>query len=512
VARSYIDYERKLDDHCNGGWESKPGFARFVAEIKKMEAIEADGGLELIENEQGQMVNPSAICRAQADRFFVEAKKVLVKHSARWLRELLYTALGDDAEFAVPLGRVLLAGVEALESLESPEGFATAIAEAIAEVPEGQRIEIPAQEYDRDSRKMRDYNHYYNLRELLSAVTAPLDVETCKHWPLMAGREVKVPPRTRAEDGWTWQAAPLALALQAWVDADGDSERLTREHADVVSAFQLAWCWGYPSSTQATERGIKIVAEFVRGKPTLNEKTVRQLHLVRVNFRGQERYEIALAQRALADAKSNAPLSERAEQTKRSRLVCRATTATLSQYAKCVLTRIPETEAVVGAAAVAATPHDARIEEKAATILDTAIAVRAKERGFATRRAYTECNVLLVPKLPASFLNKVKRGHLRSFRLVEAELRARGIGGWTPHPKHKQTLSELREKLQWSDSTPGAKDGFLVGGLQGDCVNFSNTDTEAHVAADDAEGHVGEAASFFRSLADWFMVDCENTE
>jgi hypothetical protein len=56
----------------------------------------------------------------------------------------------------------------------------------------------------------------------------------------------------------------------------------------------------------------------------------------------------------------------------------------------------------------------------------------------ATRRRYATMQVThsLVPEPWATFYNKVKPGSLRSFVAVEAELRARSITGWTPHPNH----------------------------------------------------------------------------
>eukprot|EP01046_Picozoa_sp_COSAG06_P070057 COSAG06_NODE_19407_length_840_cov_0.802969_2_plen_118_part_01 len=87
--------------------------------------------------------------------------------------------------------------------------------------------------------------------------------------------------------------------------------------------------------------------------------------------------------------------------------------------------------------------------------------VDRRERGI-RRKSFTMLKLKagvvagrIVPKEPASFLGKVTLESLRTYVLVEQQLRLRGIGGWTPNKVGRQpggppllNVKQLQELLR----------------------------------------------------------------
>ena len=112
VVRGYFDYERKLDQLSDYGWNGDARFARFTAHVESMQ-----------DREQAKVAGE------QANRFFREASTLGAKHSKRWRRKLLFTALADDASIAVPLAKVILAARNALDEVARARARSDAIDE-----------------------------------------------------------------------------------------------------------------------------------------------------------------------------------------------------------------------------------------------------------------------------------------------------------------------------------------------------------------------------------------------
>ena len=97
IARSFYDFEKKL----RRGWRQNDKFASFRSKLDALGLRSTEGDRRTL---RGQVV-------AQADSFFKEALKLNEKHGNRWMRDLLFTGLADDPKVAVPLAKVLLAGL-----------------------------------------------------------------------------------------------------------------------------------------------------------------------------------------------------------------------------------------------------------------------------------------------------------------------------------------------------------------------------------------------------------------
>lgn len=93
-----------------------------------------------------------------------------------------------------------------------------------------------------------------------------------------------------------------------------------------------------------------------------------------------------------------------------------------------------------------------------------------------------ECEV--IPKLCATYLNLVKLTELNSFPKLEAELEARGIGGWTPHAEGgKESHAELRALLPYIERD-GVK--YLEGGIEAD-VDMTDEELSEDESDDDSD-------------------------
>ena len=85
-------------------------------------------------------------------------------------------------------------------------------------------------------------------------LTENLDIETVRQWP-------------------------LPDALRQWVDADGDMSELDEEDATEMRDFLNHWCFGLPSHTVHTERGVKRAGRIAYNKPNQRPDMERALQL-----------------------------------------------------------------------------------------------------------------------------------------------------------------------------------------------------------------------------------------
>jgi hypothetical protein len=94
---------------------------------------------------------------------------------------------------------------------------------------------------------------------------------------------------------------------------------------------------------------------------------------------------------------------------------------------------------------VETTAEHADLERQADDIVSRAGKVHRREVGYRGRKSFMKLtlkvgvvNGRIVPKLPATFLGKVKLSSLNSYVAVEEQLRLRDIAGWTPHADGRQ--------------------------------------------------------------------------
>ena len=85
VARHYVNYSRELAQLKDGGWATGRGYTRLVAQLALLTPDEREDGTR------------------QANSFIEQAAARNAAHTVPWLRNRIYTSIGDDVCVAVPL-------------------------------------------------------------------------------------------------------------------------------------------------------------------------------------------------------------------------------------------------------------------------------------------------------------------------------------------------------------------------------------------------------------------------
>jgi hypothetical protein len=481
MGRHYYDIETALVRHGAGGWRTAPGFSSFVEQVEVVAGDESNpNAVEMAKN-----------CEEQAEFFFKTASATLKPHAARWLKENVFLSLGDRKEIAVPLAKVLCAARDAQlppawpwaeelgyegwrlrgplsglvsyiyidpdekEYIDEQEAKSAAnrlflIGDSVASVAE------------RERRLMRDAvdaaiathsgavsvlcstsneSQEYALLPLLTHLTTQLDVTIVRQWPL-----------------------PDA-ALKAWVNADGDTSKLSAANQERLQNFFNRYCYGFPSHNQRVERQVGGVGMMGRGKPKEGEDVLRQKQMHRANTLAPARYAAACEHRDEPGRnlaanqyttggtygnrrQRNPDDSEDGRPAKRSRVKQRSSKNELLWLARKLLVQAPTTSMMAAVRAVPASASEAaRLDAKAAMIVELAGRVHRKEGRCSRRKSYMDFTTELVPKLCAKFMGKVTLKSLTSYDLAHHHLRLRGYTGWTTD-RTDWPLEKLRAVFQ----------------------------------------------------------------
>jgi hypothetical protein len=162
VARHYVNYSRELAQLKDGGWATGRGYKRFVAQLALLTPDEREVGT------------------GQANSFIEQAAARNAAHTVPWLRDRIYTSIGDDVCVAVPLARVLLAAAAAAATPVAAAAAAgdrdaavcAAVASSISLVPQGQCMRVDGVVYE--------------LKGLLADMCAGITTAAAgRSWPLM---------------------------------------------------------------------------------------------------------------------------------------------------------------------------------------------------------------------------------------------------------------------------------------------------------------------------------------
>ena len=268
----------------------------------------------------------------------------------------------------------------------------------------------------------------YELGQLLTQMTADMVPSAAHGWPIKDA------------------------ALRAWVRAKGDVSALTEAQAQHMELLIYGYGYGAPHHQIEAERNVKGAAICIKGKPNARPEATRAAQMGREVVQ-QDRYDTAVS---LAGASRHAnqyvtagtvAVRERRiapKVTEQTRVRGRATKDYLVLMNEKLLERQPTAAKTNAARPVAITVEITAMEKQVDAGVVLAEQVDRRERGI-RRKSFTMLKLKagvvagrIVPKEPASFLGKVTLESLRTYVLVEQQLRLRGIGGWTPNKVGRQ--------------------------------------------------------------------------
>ena len=461
IARHYCDFERQLQAHLGGKWKDMPGFADFVDNLAASEYEQ-----EVADSER------------QADFFFAVALKTLRAHSCCWRRDALFLSLGDRLPVALPLAAILIAAFtcelpgkpwrwaeenhhrgwrvreargrqerqlysvvfispDGVELFAETEARREAQTRAIGPPDDGRRLhalmsqvvaaaidEAEAAIDEADDGHVTVDGRRYQLKDLLMGMTADLDVDVVKAWPL-----------------------PIT-ALRDWIEAGGVVEQLDYQSREQMRKFLDGLIYGMTASAQNTERHVKACREQTRGKKRQRESVTRQRqqqlsmiaeekHQVRQQRFLQQTEAAAAAAAATADASGHSSDGEqlRASSPIKRQQRLRGTKADhLARGPKLQERQRQITGRKATAPTLGVAPEAGLLDDEDTAILARADGVEAQNVGFRRRTTMDafmpKLSVVdgrLVPRQPAAVLGKVKLKSLGSYKLLVPVLHARGI-------------------------------------------------------------------------------------
>jgi hypothetical protein len=467
MARSYADYISLLTSLCKGGWMIDSAFVRFVNHLKEME-----------DKEQVE------VSKRQADKFFEVSLEYLVSHAQRWMRDLLFTSLGDDEAVAKPLAKVLLVAMSTARAQRETRQTAITIsthgkrpritlavireekekceAEDLEIMMVAVRAEIASFADDKvrvDAVDGSGPGREYELQTLLTNMTMFLRPDVVLSWPIatLAMQEV--------------------LGKWAILPSSDNGELLSEQDTKTLLDFVEGWCYGFPSTTQSTERAVKRCRAILRCKAKLSPAMTRAIQMLLDNEIASDKNSINKEKRAAqkdrqaqkdSEANTESEAQNESEPTgggkkKIQSTQFRSTWFELFKRALLILARIPTDDEARGAPPVQATNTFEQRVELAQT--NKTRGELCREGGLAQRESCltSKPNDKHIPNPGNGFLGKIKAGSVRVRLEVEAELTARGIS-FVPRSSKSKTVTPT-EYHELCRMLPRDKDGFLVGGL-----------------------------------------------
>jgi hypothetical protein len=352
--------------------------------------------------------------------------------------------------------------------------------------------EIVEGEIDQDS-PHRDKVEY-DLGDMLFRMTRNLEPDVIIHWSIASDK--------------------MQGVLKRWAAADGNLEQLAGSDAAGFLEWRNAYCYGYPSGTQPTERGVKHTGEVVRNKPRMRAEIARQKGMHKANSVAPARYAIVMQNKDRARQGNGSVTSGTVETRKRRASACgwvadvdkrvravfRSTKRELFCRGKELLTRLPSSKEITDAPELLALPKE---EEEALKTSDIAAKCWAVRNEPVRHNRHPHSAGFKAQCKPSFSFRKVKATSFNTIKGVEAELSERGIE-FTPRAQGgKLKLKDLQALL------PTDAQGFVTSGRQSEIASASIPDPWAAAAPgyqlieEDDEDEEGLFASAMSWLGSW---------
>lgn len=306
--------QQKDEGQQVGGWKSKR-MARAVVEMEqRLQALRAGAWrtagpfwVEFYENEFSRLdAADAARMEKDMEKFFDVAVEVSRDHCHRWLRELLFYALGDDDAVAQPVAAAIVAAL----SGEDPVAAALDVAAPTMTI-EGKT---------------------YNAATLFGSMLGEMDADLMREtWPvLVAG-------------SWQWKL---------FGGEDGFLDALDEYAQNNIVSKALGFFMGEVCDTLCTghcvERTIGLLGELTYGTPTKSEEQLKAQMIITVDSLYDAQRQ-AVAQGQGAPRRANASMDAEGKDRVTGELVPRssrfqASKASLVVVAKHVLAFAPDVE------------------------------------------------------------------------------------------------------------------------------------------------------------------------
>ena len=305
--------QQKDEGQQVGGWKSKR-MARAVVEMEqRLQALRAGAWrtagpfwVEFYKNEFSQLGTADAArMKKDVEQFFDVALEVSRDHCHRWLRELLFYALGDDDAVAQPVAAAIVAALRG----EDPVAAALDVA-------------VPT---------MTIEGKTYNAATLFGSMLGEMDADLMREtWPVLVG-------------SWQWKL---------FGGEDGFLDALDEYAHNNIVPKALGFFMGEVCDTLCTghcvERTIGLLGELTYGTPTKSEEQLKAQMIITVDSLYDAQRD-AVAQSQDAPRHANASMDAEGKDRVTGELVPRssrfqASKASLVLVAKHVLAFAPDVE------------------------------------------------------------------------------------------------------------------------------------------------------------------------